>query len=147
VLRRGEDVTTGKLILLHDPAGHEAWEGDTRLVCYVQAEVEDDLAGDPLLPQVTWGWLVDALDTHTAGYGRSAAPSHKPHRRSSAGYTGRPRPIWSFGRRGRPAGYPSMIIWKRGVHCSHPQRACRRWCGRDAAPPRIHMTMALRYSS
>ncbi len=68
VMRRGEEVTTGKLILLHDPAGHDAWDGDTRLVCYVQAEIEEDLAGDPLLPQVTWGWLVDALDTHTAGY-------------------------------------------------------------------------------
>jgi hypothetical protein len=68
VLRRGEEVTTGRLILLHDPAGHEAWEGDTRLVCYVQAEVEDDLAGDALLPQVAWGWLIDALDTHTDGY-------------------------------------------------------------------------------
>src|SRR5581483_10877792 len=68
VLRQGEEVATGKLILLHDPAGHEAWEGDTRLVCYVEAEVEEDLAGDHLLPQVTWGWLIDALDTHTAGY-------------------------------------------------------------------------------
>jgi Protein of unknown function (DUF3000) len=68
VVRHGEEVTTGRLILLHDPAGHEAWQGETRLVCYVQAEVEDDLAGDPLLAQVAWGWLVDALDTHTHGY-------------------------------------------------------------------------------
>ncbi|WP_020523627.1 DUF3000 domain-containing protein [Catelliglobosispora koreensis] len=68
VLRNGEEVTTGRLILLHDPAGHEAWEGQTRLVCYVEAEVEADLANDPLLPQVTWGWLIDALDAHTDGY-------------------------------------------------------------------------------
>jgi hypothetical protein len=68
VLRRDEEVASGKLILLHDPAGHEAWQGDTRLVCYVQAEVEEDLAGDPLLAQVAWGWLIDALDAHTNGY-------------------------------------------------------------------------------
>lgn len=68
VLRRGEEVTTGKLILLHDPAGHDAWEGDTRLVCYVQAEVEPEMADDPLLPQVAWAWLIDALDTMTSGY-------------------------------------------------------------------------------
>jgi len=67
-LRHGEEVTTGRLILLHDPAGHEAWEGDTRLVSYVQAEVEPDMAGDPLLSQVAWAWLVDALDAHTSGY-------------------------------------------------------------------------------
>jgi hypothetical protein len=68
VLRSGEEVTTGRLILLHDPAGHEAWEGQTRLVAYVTAEVEDDMANDPLLPQVAWGWLIDALDTCTSGY-------------------------------------------------------------------------------
>lgn len=68
VLRRGEEVTTGRLILLHDPEGHEAWEGTTRLVCYVTAEVEPDMANDPLLPQVAWGWMVDALDAHTTGY-------------------------------------------------------------------------------
>lgn len=68
VTRRGDEVADGKLVLLHEPGGYEAWEGDTRLVCYVTAEVEPDLAGDPLLPQVAWGWLIDALDTHTDGY-------------------------------------------------------------------------------
>jgi hypothetical protein len=68
VLRDGEEVTTGRLILLHDPAGHEAWQGVTRLVAYLTTELEADLANDPLLPQVGWSWLVDALDTHTAGY-------------------------------------------------------------------------------
>jgi hypothetical protein len=68
VMRRGEEVATGRMVLLHEPAGHEAWEGDTRLVCYVTAEVEPDMANDSLLPQVAWGWLIDALDTHTRGY-------------------------------------------------------------------------------
>jgi hypothetical protein len=68
VLRHGDEVTTGKLILLHDPAGHDAWRGDTRLVTYLTAELEEDLATDPLLPQVGWSWLVDALDTHASGY-------------------------------------------------------------------------------
>jgi hypothetical protein len=68
VLRRGEEVTTGRLILLHDPSGHPAWEGTTRLVTYITAELEPELATDPLLPQVGWSWLVDALDTHTSGY-------------------------------------------------------------------------------
>jgi Protein of unknown function (DUF3000) len=68
VMRRGDEVATGRLVLLHEPAGHEAWEGTTRLVCYVTAEVEPEMAGDPLLSQVAWGWLIDALDGHTAGY-------------------------------------------------------------------------------
>ncbi|MEV6815056.1 DUF3000 domain-containing protein [Micromonospora craterilacus] len=68
VLRDGEEMTTGRLILLHDPAGHEAWQGTLRLVTYVTAELEVDLAADPLLPGVGWTWLTDALDAHDAGH-------------------------------------------------------------------------------
>lgn len=68
VIRDSEEVATGRLILLHDPAGHEAWEGTLRLVTYVTAELEPDLAADPLLPGVGWSWLVDALDLHGADY-------------------------------------------------------------------------------
>jgi hypothetical protein len=68
VLRDGEDVASGRLILLHDPAGHEAWQGDIRLVTLITAELEADLAGDPLLPAVGWTWLTDALDLSGARY-------------------------------------------------------------------------------
>jgi hypothetical protein len=65
VLRDGDELATGRLILLHDPAGHEAWQGTMRLVTYVTAELESEYAADPLLAQVGWSWLVDALDAHT----------------------------------------------------------------------------------
>ncbi|MCZ7376081.1 DUF3000 domain-containing protein [Micromonospora chokoriensis] len=68
VLRDGDEVATGRLILLHDPAGHEAWQGTLRLVTYVTAELEVDLAADPLLPGVGWTWLTDALDAQDAGH-------------------------------------------------------------------------------
>lgn len=68
VLRDGEEVATGRLILLYDPAGHEAWEGTMRLVTYVTAELEADMAADPLLPEVGWTWLTDALDAEDAGH-------------------------------------------------------------------------------
>jgi Protein of unknown function (DUF3000) len=69
VLRQAEEVASGRLILLHDPDGHEAWgSGTLRLVTYVNAELEADLAADPLLPAVGWSWLVDALETHEAPY-------------------------------------------------------------------------------
>jgi hypothetical protein len=63
-----DEVATGRLILLHDPAGHDAWRGTLRLVTYVTAELEPDMAVDPLLPGVGWSWLVDALDLHAAAY-------------------------------------------------------------------------------
>jgi hypothetical protein len=68
VSRDGEEVATGRLVLLHDPAGHEAWGGTLRLVTYVTAELEPELAADPLLPAVGWSWLTDALAAYEAQY-------------------------------------------------------------------------------
>ena len=68
VSRGGDEVATGRLILLHDPAGHDAWNGTVRLVTYVTAELESEIAADPLLAAVGWSWLTDALDHHEAGY-------------------------------------------------------------------------------
>jgi len=68
VQRAGEEVASGRLILLCDPAGHDAWAGTQRLVTYVTAEVEPDIATDPLLAAVAWSWLTDALESHDAAY-------------------------------------------------------------------------------
>lgn len=54
-------LATGRLVLLHDPDGQESWNGVLRLVCYVRAELEPEIAEDPLLPSVGWSWLTDAL--------------------------------------------------------------------------------------
>ena len=51
----------GRLILLHDPEGSEAWDGTMRLVAYIQADLDSTEAIDPLLPEVAWRWPVDAL--------------------------------------------------------------------------------------
>jgi hypothetical protein len=52
----------GRLILLYDPDGAEAWDGTMRLVAYIQADLDASEAVDPLLPEVAWSWLVDALE-------------------------------------------------------------------------------------
>ncbi|RZS89514.1 DUF3000 family protein [Motilibacter rhizosphaerae] len=61
-----EELATARLVLLHDPAGHEAWQGDTRLVGFVRAELEAEMAADPLLCPVAWGWLLEALEEQGA---------------------------------------------------------------------------------
>jgi hypothetical protein len=61
VVRDDDEIATGRLILLHDPAGHEAWQGTLRLVTYVNATLEPEMGTDPLLPAVGWSWLTDAL--------------------------------------------------------------------------------------
>ena len=66
----GHASATGRLVLLHDPAGQDGWNGTLRLVGFVRAELDVELAGDPLLPAVSWSWLADALGSsgaeHTA---------------------------------------------------------------------------------
>ncbi len=61
-----EEVSTGRLVLLHDPAGNDAWEGTFRCVAYCRAEIDHDLATDPMLTDVGWTWLTDALEAHGA---------------------------------------------------------------------------------
>lgn len=56
----------GRLILLHDPGAEEAWEGAMRLVAYIQADMDDSVAGDPLLPDVAWQWLNEDLEKEGA---------------------------------------------------------------------------------
>lgn len=69
----GDELASGRLVVLYDPDGHEGWEGVLRLVAYASAEVEEDIAADPSLPEVGWSWLADALEeraaTHVAAGG------------------------------------------------------------------------------
>ena len=64
----GKDLATGRLVLLHDPDGHEAWDGVLRLVAYASADLDDAMGNDPMLPAVGWSWLTDALDEREAAY-------------------------------------------------------------------------------
>ena len=64
----GVDVGTGRIILLHDPAGNDAWAGTYRCVAYARAEVDLDLITDPMLADVGWSWLTEALAEHGASY-------------------------------------------------------------------------------
>ena len=85
-----DELATGRMILLHDPEGQETWDGTLRVVAYVRAELDAELAADPLLPAVGWSWLTDALaatgaeftalggtvtDTSSARFGDIAGPA------------------------------------------------------------------------
>ncbi len=64
----GEDVGSGRMVLLHDPAGNDAWSGTFRCVTYVRAEVDPEIAADPMLAEVGWSWLMEALGAHGASF-------------------------------------------------------------------------------
>ena len=62
------EVGTGRIILLHDPAGNDAWQGTFRCVVYVRAEVDPETVAEGLLAGVGWSWLTGALLAHDAPY-------------------------------------------------------------------------------
>lgn len=68
VVAHHEEIASGRFILLHDPAGNDAWGATFRCVTYARAEVEPEMAADPALPTVGWSWLGDALDNHEASH-------------------------------------------------------------------------------
>jgi Protein of unknown function (DUF3000) len=72
VLVGGDEVGSGRLVLLHDPAGNAAWQGTFRCVTFARADVDPEMVTDPLLASVGWSWLIDALTGHQADFG---APS------------------------------------------------------------------------
>jgi hypothetical protein len=68
----GVDIGTGRIVVLHDPAGNDAWDGTFRCVAYARADIEPEAAAEPLLAEVGWTWLTEALEAHGAPY---SAPS------------------------------------------------------------------------
>lgn len=60
------EVATGRLIVLYDPEGRPGWTNGFRIVAYIRADLEPDIAADELIGSVAWDWLLEALEP--AGY-------------------------------------------------------------------------------
>lgn len=56
-----DELASGRFVVLHDPAGQEAWEGAFRLVTLVRSTLEPEVGQDPMLAEVAWSWFSDAL--------------------------------------------------------------------------------------
>ncbi len=61
------ESASGRMILLYDPDGVSAWGGNLRIVVFATCELDTDIAVDPLLPEVAWSWLTEALEGSGAG--------------------------------------------------------------------------------
>lgn len=68
---------TGRFILLHDAEEPAAWNSEWRIVCFAQAPLESEIGTDPLLADVAWSWLVDALDSRGAAYHSASGTATK----------------------------------------------------------------------
>ncbi|MDK1475193.1 DUF3000 domain-containing protein [Streptomyces sp. 549] len=67
----GEELADGRFVLLHDPQGQDSWQGTFRVVTLTRAELEAEMAADPLLPEVTWSWLTGALQARAVACGQA----------------------------------------------------------------------------
>lgn len=81
----GAELGTGRLVLLHDPVGPDAWHGTFRCVAFARAEIEPEMTTDPLLAAVGWSWLTDALLGQDAEF---VAPSGTVTTVASEGFGG-----------------------------------------------------------
>src|ERR1022692_3431 len=63
-----DDVGWGRFVLLYDPAGQRGWGGPFRIIAHIRVDLEPEIAADPLVGEVGWSWLTDALDARAVGY-------------------------------------------------------------------------------
>jgi hypothetical protein len=77
--RHGVDslLGTGRFVLLYDPESPEAWGGTFRVVCFAQAPLDIEMALDPMMTDVAWTYLRDALDTRSAVYTAASGTATK----------------------------------------------------------------------
>ena len=61
-----DDEAYGRFVLLHDPDTVDEWDGTFRAVVFVRAALEPDMLDDPLVQQVAWSWLEDAIGSADA---------------------------------------------------------------------------------
>ncbi|AEW97050.1 MULTISPECIES: DUF3000 domain-containing protein [Streptomycetaceae] len=132
VVVEGEELADGRLILLHDPAGHEAWHGAFRVVTLARAELEPEMAADPLLPEVCWSWLTGALDARGAGYAEAGGTVSRSSSHHFGALADRPdtteievRASWTPGL--TPAGAPDVA--------AHLAAWCEFLCTSAGLPP------------
>lgn len=58
------ELADGRFVLLYDPDQESTWQGPFRVVTLARANVEPEMGQDPLLPEVTWSWLLGAQRAH-----------------------------------------------------------------------------------
>lgn len=85
-----EEPAGGRFVLLHDPAGQEAWEGTFRVVTLVRATLDPEVAVDPLLCDAAWTWVEDALVASGLGHHALGGTVTKVQSRSFGALAERP---------------------------------------------------------
>ncbi len=73
----GDELATGRFVLLHDPAEPLAWGGAFRVVTWARAAVAREVGRDAGTGALAWAWLLEALERHRAGYSREGGTASR----------------------------------------------------------------------
>lgn len=88
-----DELASGRFVLLHDPSAPEPWGGQWRAVTFARAELEPEFAAEPLLGEVGWSWLTDALAARGVGFVAGAGTVTRVVSESFGGLSDRPASI------------------------------------------------------
>lgn len=88
-----DELASGRFVLLHDPSAPEPWDGVWRAVTFARAELEPELSSDPMLGEVGWTWLMDALAAHGLEFTAEAGTVTRVVSESFAGLSDRPASV------------------------------------------------------
>ncbi|QQC44712.1 DUF3000 family protein [Schaalia meyeri] len=64
----GQPLSTGRIVILHDPVEQIGWNGTFRMVGQLRTQIDSEMIADPLLAEGVWGWTHDCLDAAGAGF-------------------------------------------------------------------------------
>ena len=111
-----QEIASGKFVVLHDPDGQPTWNGNFRIVTFVNADVEADVVTDELFDDVAWSWLTESLDVSDAKYHNLSGTVTRSASRSFA----------ELAERERETQLEIRASWSPGV----PNLACHlnAWC-------------------
>lgn len=88
ILRRGAHATqlpgtyrsaptTGRFVVLYDPACPEPWGGPFRVISWLRARMDPEIGHDDLVNDVSWSWLTEALAAAGARYEAEAGTASR----------------------------------------------------------------------
>src|SRR5262249_39297007 len=83
----GAEIATGRFVLLYDPDGQRGWGGPLRVIVYIRAELEPEIAEDPMGGRVAWAWPSRGPDGRLRGAGGHGYPGGHGGVRRQAGRT------------------------------------------------------------
>jgi hypothetical protein len=50
-----------RVVVLYNPDGDPAWNSTARVIIFIKADIEAELADDPMILQIAWQWLTESL--------------------------------------------------------------------------------------